>query len=297
MAVGPRRVRLDVSYGGQAVIEGVMMRGPRRIAVAVRSPDQQVIVRKEEFLSWGERLPFLRLPFLRGVVSLIESLKIGLDALTFSANAAAPEEEQMTPGQMTGTLFFSAAVAIIFFVVLPTLAVDYLKLAGLNPFMLNLSEGLLRIMILLGYIWSISLMPDIRRVLEYHGAEHKVINAYEAGEALTVDNARAQSRFHPRCGTSFLLFVAIVAILLFVLFGWPSFWERLLIRLALLPVVAGVAYEFIRLSGRSNAAWLKPFILPGIWLQSLTTREPDDDQLEVAIRALKETMQENAGTA
>lgn len=287
---GPQRVRLDVSYGGQAVIEGVMIRGPRTVAVAVRSPDNQVIVRKEEFLSWGEQIPILRLPFLRGVVSLVESLKIGIEALTFSANASAPEEEQLTPGQMTGTMLFSAIIAIVFFLILPTSAVGWLGRFGLSPVLLNLIEGFIRIGILLGYIYAISLMPDIRRVLEYHGAEHKVINAYEANEELTVSNARAQSRFHPRCGTSFLLFVAVVSILLFVLFGWPTFWWRIAIRLALLPLVAGISYEIIRLSGRSNAAWLKPFILPGIWLQSLTTREPDDDQLEVAVRALKETM-------
>ncbi len=282
-------------YGGQAVIEGVMMRGPRRVAVAVRRPDGSVFVSGRDVIPWGERWPLLKLPVVRGAVAVVEALVLGLDALMFSANQAAEEEEeQLTKGEMTITMVVAAAAAVIIFVLLPTWAVRFAEPLLHSSFARNLLEGVLRLLILGGYLAGISLMPDIQRVLQYHGAEHKVIHAWEAGDDLTVENARRYSTLHPRCGTSFLLFLALISIVVFALTGWPNVWERLAVRLGFFPVVAGVAYEVIRFSGRlsrgGSPAWLLPFILPGLWFQKMTTREPDDAQLEVAIAALRATL-------
>lgn len=286
------------TYGGQAVIEGVMMRGPRRMAVAVRRPDQTIAVRDTEVVPWSARWPFLKWPVVRGAVGVIEALALGLDALMYSANQVAEtEEEQLTSGQMTLSMVMAVFLAVGIFVVLPTWAIHFLEPMITSSFMLNLVEGALRFVILTLYIMSISLMPDIRRVLQYHGAEHKVIHTIEAGQALTVDNARRFPTLHPRCGTSFLLFLALISVFVFAFTGWPNIWERLLVRLGFFPLVAGLAYEVIRLSGRAFrgecALWLKPFIAPGLWFQKLTTREPDDSQLEVAIVALEAAMEVN----
>lgn len=283
------------NYGGQAVIEGVMMRGPRKMAVAVRRPDNSIVVRREEVVAWGERWRILKFPFVRGVATVIEALVLGINALMYSANQAIEEEEErLTKGQMSLTLVVSAVLAIGLFVVLPTWLIHYLESTVRDSFGLNLLEGLLRLGILTGYIVGISLLPDIRRVLQYHGAEHKVIHAWEAGDELTVENARRYSTLHPRCGTSFLLLLALISVFLFAFTGWPSLWERLAVRLGFFPLVAGLAYEVIRLAGRRGRggcpAWLRPLIAPGLWFQTMTTREPDDSQLEVAIAALEATL-------
>ncbi len=282
--------------GGQAVIEGVMMRGPRRTAVAVRRPDNSIVVRQQEAVPWGERWPILKLPFVRGTVAVAEALALGIDALMYSANQAVEDEgEQLTRGQMSLTMAVSVVLAVGLFVVLPTWLIHYLESAVKASFTLNLLEGLVRLGILAAYIVGISLLPDIRRVLQYHGAEHKVIHAWEAGDDLTVERARRYSTLHPRCGTSFLLLLALISVFLFAFTGWPNLWERLAVRLGFFPVVAGLAYEAIRLAGRRSRGgcpvWLRPFIAPGLWFQKLTTREPDDGQLEVAIAALEATLE------
>lgn len=290
------------TIGGQAVIEGVMMRGPVYLATAVRRPDGGIEVRKEPFSSVVERYPLLKLPFVRGTVALLESLVYGLQALSFSAQAAGEEEEQLSTRELVLTMIFSFTLAIGLFVVLPTFAARYLHAAVTEPVWLNLLEGALRLVLFLGYVAAISSMKDIQRVFQYHGAEHKTIYAYEAGEELTVANVRRHSTLHPRCGTNFLLIVMVVSILLFAFLGWPDLWLRIVSRIVLLPVVAGIAYEIIRYAGRhvGESAWVRLVVLPGMWLQKLTTREPDDAQIEVAITALQAVLpaqEQSAGEA
>ena len=255
--------------GGQAVIEGVMMRGPEYLATAVRTPSGDITVQKDRVRSVTERYPLLKKPFIRGSVALGESLFYGMKSLSFSARASGEEEEQMTNSQIAATMLFSCVVAIVFFVALPTFAAKYLLGSVTSPVMLNICEGLLR------------------RVFEYHGAEHKTIWAYEKGLPLTVENVRPQVRLHPRCGTNFLLIVMVVSIFVFAFLGWPSIAERIVSRVILMPVVAGIAYEIIRLAGRTTNHVVQTLIKPGLWLQYLTTREPHDDQIEVAIKALE----------
>lgn len=272
--------------GGQAVIEGVMMRGPEVIATAVREPSGNITIQQERLSSIADRYPILKKPMIRGVISLGESLIYGLKALSFSAQAAGEEEETLSTKEIALTMIFSLGLAILLFVIIPTYAAKYIHSAVTDSRILNTFEGILRLVIFFLYIWGISLMKDIQRVFQYHGAEHKTIHAYEAGEELTVENIRKYSRLHPRCGTNFLLIVMVVSIIMFAFLGWPDLWLRILSRVVLLPVVAGIAYEIIRFAGRSKARWVACAITPGLWLQQLTTREPSDDQIEVAIAAL-----------
>lgn len=278
--------------GGQAVIEGVMMRYREKMAIAVRKPDKQIFLHQEALRPAGTRYPALRLPVLRGMVAFVEALVLGVRALTISASqAAADEEEELTAWQLALTVAFAMALAISLFFLLPTVIVRLLAGPGPGtPLLLNLLEGGIRISIFLGYVYLISRLKDIERVFQYHGAEHKAIFCFEAGESLTVDNARAFSAVHPRCGTSFLLLVMAVSILLFSFFGWPDLVQRLLLRLTMLPLVAGIAYELIQLAGRYRIFCY--LTAPGLWLQRLTTREPDDQQLEVALRALQSVVAE-----
>ena len=256
--------------GGQAVIEGVMMRGPVSIATAVRTPSGEITVKKDAVHSITERYPILKKPFLRGSVALCESLVYGMKSLSYSAQAAGEEDEQLSNTQMALTM----AVSVV--------------LAGVadSAFRLNVVEGVLRLAIFLLYIWGISLTSDIRRVFEYHGAEHKTIWTYESGEELTVENVKRHSRLHPRCGTNFLLIVMVVSIFVFAFLGWPNLVERIASRVLLMPVVAGISYEMIRLAGRTQNPVIQALFRPGLWLQYLTTREPHADQIEVAIEAL-----------
>lgn len=273
--------------GGQAVIEGVMMRGPEFIATAVREPSGNIIVQKERLTSITDRYPILKKPMIRGVVALAESLIYGMKALSFSAQAAGEEEEEtLSNKEIAMTMLFSLGLAIVLFVIIPTYAAKYIHSSVTDSRLLNTFEGILRLVIFFLYVWGISLMKDIQRVFQYHGAEHKTIHAYEAGEELTVENIRKYSCLHPRCGTNFLLIVMVVSIVMFAFLGWPDLWLRILSRIILLPVVAGIAYEIIRFAGRSKAKWVACAITPGLWLQKLTTREPSDDQIEVAIAAL-----------
>lgn len=281
---------MSLKVGGQAVIEGVMMRYSNQLAIAVRKPDRQIFVHLETLTPAGKKYPVLKLPVLRGMVAFVEALVIGTRALTISANQALEEEEEELSGwQLTFTIVVAMVLGISLFFFLPTVLVRVLAgNVAARPIYLNLLEGAIRIAIFIGYIILVSRMKDIQRVFEYHGAEHKAIACYEAEEALSVANARKHKAVHPRCGTSFLLLVMAISILLFSFFGWPGLWQRLLLRLALLPVIAGLSYELIQLAGRYRAFCY--LTAPGLWLQRLTTREPDDRQIEVAIRALQSVL-------
>jgi uncharacterized protein YqhQ len=275
-------------YGGQAVIEGVMMRGPKEMAVAVRKQAGDIVIDTKPINSLAQKYPFLKWPLLRGVLALFEAMVIGVKVLTYSANMAFDEEEETLSGrEIAFTVFLAVGLAVLLFVIIPAAAAFFLK-AYVNTFWQNILEGVLRIAIFLGYVLAIGRMSDVQRVFQYHGAEHKVIHAYEAGEKLTVDNARKYTTLHPRCGTSFMLVVLVLTIFLFSFLHTPDILSRIASRLLLLPVVAGLGYEFIKWSGKyACRSWVKAIIAPGLWLQKLTTREPDDSQLEVAICALE----------
>ena len=280
--------RIKKFVGGQAVIEGVMMRGPGVTATAVREPAGTIVVQKEPTKSIADTYPILKKPFLRGCVALYESLVIGMKALSFSAKAAGDEEEEMSNSEIAITMVISTIFAIAVFLALPTFIVKFISGIQDNHIVLNLIEGVIRLVLFLLYIWGIGLTKDIQRVFQYHGAEHKTIHTYELDLPLTVENVRQQSRLHARCGTNFLLIVMVVSIFVFAFLGWPNLLERILSRVLLMPVVAGIAYEVIRLAGRSEHSFVKAIIKPGLVLQYMTTREPEDDQIEVAIRALEE---------
>ena len=276
------------SYGGQAVIEGVMMRGRNNLAVAVRRSDG-IVLHEEKLQPWAQRYPILGVPLARGSVALIESLIMGVRALSFSASQFAEEEEaELTTKDMILTIGFAVLLTVGLFIALPAYMVRLVQAQISSNVLLNIVEGLIKIGFFLLYILGISAMEDIRRVFEYHGAEHKAINCYEAGEPLTVENVAKYTTVHRRCGTNFLLIVFFTSIFVFSFFGRPPFLQRVLLHIALLPVVAGIAYELIRLAGRPNRPWwVEVIAAPGLLLQKLTTREPDADQIEVAIKALQ----------
>lgn len=281
-------------YGGQAVIEGVMMRGPDTRAVAVRRPDQTIVVDEKTIGSLTRRFPVLKAPLVRGVVVLIEALVLGIEALTFSANQAlGEEEEKLAPWEIFVTMGFALAMAILLFVFLPVAAAHLLNRVAPGPFLQNLIEGLFRIAIFLAYVVAIGRMADIKRVFQYHGAEHKVINAYEAGDRLEVERIQRYSTLHPRCGTSFLLIVLLISIMLFSLLGEQVLWWRILSRVLLLPVVAGISYELLKISGKNYSLPLcRVLVAPGLWVQKLTTGPPDDGQVEVALAAFEAVAKE-----
>lgn len=344
----------QIIVGGQAVIEGVMMRAPHSYAVAVRRPDGQIVARSERLPVLAEKYPLLKLPVLRGSAVLIHSMILGIKALNFSANvvfheggketenaveAAAlpsgvfatsapvavatevkPAVEARSAAGAIGSIIFALFFNVLLFIVLPLLLTNILFVylgggtinasspsgtwyadawawirAGLHPIRpsvaFNLVDGLIRMAFFLIMITSFSLLRDIRRVFEYHGAEHKVVYTWEADEELTVENARTKRRQHPRCGTSFLMVVMLVSIVAFSVVKFDSLFLNFLVRLMLIPVVAGVSYEIIRASAKTSAQWFFSVITrPGLWLQNITTKEPDDSQLEVAIYALKESL-------
>ncbi|MGB9791623.1 MAG: DUF1385 domain-containing protein [Thermacetogeniaceae bacterium] len=277
-------------YGGQAVIEGVMMRGPRSVATAVRV-GEEIVVEETELTPWSERHPVLRWPLLRGVVVLIESLVLGIRALNLSAALVSGEGEE-DAGLSSLAIGFTVFLALLFGIVLFVLIPAWLgHLAGkwVGVWGQNLVEGVSRLGIFLAYLLGIRCFKDIRRVFQYHGAEHKVINAYEDGAELTVSEVAKRSTAHPSCGTSFLLVVLVVSIVVFAMLGDGPWWWKFGGRILLLPLVAGVGYEFIRFSRRHRraVAWL---ITPGLWLQRLTTGEPDEEMIEVAIAAFKRVL-------
>ena len=276
------------NVGGQAVIEGVMMRGKTHVAVAVRQPDGEISVDVRPVNSISDRYPILKKPFLRGVVSLVESLVMGMKALAYSAQVSGDEDEKLDSKEMALTIAVSAGLAILLFIVIPTWSMRFLTSITQDHMALNLAEGVLRMAIFLAYIAAISSMNDIQRVFQYHGAEHKTIYTYEAGLPLKVENVRPFSTLHPRCGTNFLMIVMLISMFIFTFLGWPSLLERIASRIILMPVIAGVSYELIRYAGaHTDNPLVRIAITPGLLLQKLTTRQPDDSQIEVAIASLK----------
>jgi uncharacterized protein YqhQ len=277
-----------ISYGGQAVIEGVMMRGQKAFAIAMRAPDGKIVVHKED-LAKVYRSRITKIPFLRGMILLWDALGLGMRALTLSANTQTGEDEKLEGPALYLTLTVSLAIGIGVFFLLPAgvggLAEKYL---GWSPFLNNLLEGILRLLLLIGYIWAIGFMPDVKRLFGYHGAEHKTINAYEAGAELTPENVAKYPLEHARCGTAFLLTLVLISILVFTFLGpLPMFW-RLASRVLLIPVLAGIAVEYIRWTANHlNSPIVRIMIKPNLALQSLTTREPDRSMLEVAIESFK----------
>jgi uncharacterized protein YqhQ len=284
------------NIGGQAVLEGVMMRGPRNWAVAVRKPDGEIAHVSKQIDPLAARHWALRLPIVRGVVALGESLAIGFRALSVSANYAAQEEaegdgEPAEIGRWALAFAFLVAIgfAVMIFKVGPALLTDLLPISNGSWFVLV--EGLVRVTVFVLYLVILSFIPSLRRVFQYHAAEHKAINAYEAGEDLTPEVTQRYSLIHPRCGTAFLLWVMVVSVFVYALLGRPIWYWLIISRIVLLPVIAGVAYELIRFAGRhSSNRILMALLAPGLWLQRLTTREPSLDQLEVSIRALREVL-------
>jgi len=286
---------LDLAVGGQALIEGVMMRSPKYLAMAVRTPDGRIVIRKKIFNSVVRKLKFLNIPVLRGGVHLIETMGLGIDALMFSADQAISEERVDNKKtslkdtlMMWGTVAFSFVLSLGLFFYVPILLTDLVVPAGEGSVTWNVVDGIIRVAMFVLYLFGISKFPDMARVFEYHGSEHKSIHAFENGRTLDADGARDYTTLHPRCGTSFLFFVMLISIVVFSFLGRPEDIPDRLQRLAFVPVIGGLAYEAIKLSGKYGKAWfLKPVIWPGLMMQKITTSEPDDDQLTVAMAALK----------
>ena len=297
---GALMAQKDAPVGGQAVLEGVMMRGVSTWAVAVRKESGEIDVQSFPLVSWTKRHRALRWPIIRGVVALVESLKIGFNALNISANAQLPEDEEPISGAMwVGTMIVSLLFAVGLFFLVPAGLTNIFSDQIPNSVVFVIIEKLIRISIFLAYLFLISRMPDLQRVFQYHGAEHKTISCYEANEPLTPENAQRYSRFHPRCGTSFLLLVMIVAIVVFAPLGkldWPALFIS---RILGIPIVAGLAFELIKWFGKNRTKrWARVLMWPGIQLQRLTTREPDLAELAVAIAALEAVLAvENPRTA
>ena len=295
------------SIGGQALIEGILMRGPKDVAVAVRNPDKKIILKKNRLNTLGMRYKLFRLPFVRGIVGLIEAMVFGIKALMYSAEFYKEDLEEKREGflekifkdkaqdvEIILTLLLSLLLTIGFFILLPNFLTNLFKSRIRTSFLLNLLEGGVRIFIFFIYIILVSRMEDVSRVFEYHGAEHKTIHCYEGGDDLTVENVKKYPILHPRCGTSFLFMVMIVSILVLSFFGWPNPLQRILIRLIMLPVIAGISYEINRLIGKSNSPIAYYLSYPGLMIQKIaTTKEPDGEQIEVAIEALKAVLPNN----
>ena len=285
--------------GGQAVMEGVMMKNQEKYAVAVRKPDQEIEIKVSEYKGIVQNKKIRNLPIVRGVLSFIESLYLGMSTLTYSASFFEEEEDGKAPKEKTkkeekkdavimgGTVAFSIVLALAIFFVLPYYLSGIFDRMIDSSAVLALVEGLIRLAIFIGYIALISLMPDIKRVFMYHGAEHKCINCIEHGMELNVENVRKSSKQHKRCGTSFLLIVMLISIFFFMFIQVDSRVLRLVLRLVLIPVIAGVSYEFIRLAGRYDNWFVNAVSQPGLWMQRLTTKEPDDEMIEVGIASVE----------
>ncbi len=298
MPDGALVAKRDAPVGGQAVLEGVMMRGVSTWAVAVRNPEGQIEISSEGLVPWAKRHRLWRVPVLRGVVALGESLKIGFRALAISANAQMEEDEHGEKEEIGGfiwgaTIVLSMALAIGLFFVVPVGLTSLIKDQLGSPLLFWLIEGLLRTAIFIGYIAAISRLPDLRRVFEYHGAEHKTISCYEAEDELVPARAKLYSRLHPRCGTSFLLIVMVLAIFVFAPIGLPAWYWLLASRILGIPLIAGLSYEVIKWAGKNRRKrWVRAVMWPGLMLQNLTTREPDEEQLAVAIASLEKVLAE-----
>ncbi|MCI5805385.1 MAG: DUF1385 domain-containing protein [Clostridium sp.] len=285
------------TLGGQAVIEGVMMKGPDSYSVAVRKPDKKIEVKLHKYESFGDRHKFAKLPFIRGVVSFVESLVVGMKTLSYSSSFYDEDEVETKADRLFKDIFkekaesvilgftilLSVVVAVALFMLLPAAIAEILGKWISSHVLVAVIEGIIRLLIFLIYVVLISQMEDIKRVFMYHGAEHKTINCYESGDDLTPENVAKHSRYHKRCGTSFLFIVMIVSIFVFMFITAKQMWLRFLLRLVLIPVVAGISYEFIRLAGRSENPVVNALSKPGLWVQKLTTKEPEEEMIQVAI--------------
>lgn len=288
--------------GGQAVMEGVMMRGTKGIAVAVRKDDGEIVVKSDNKKPFLKRHPKLNIPFIRGIFVLIDSLKVGTDALNYSASIFTEVDEEpskfekwldkVSKGKANDviigiTMCISLLLSVVIFVGIPTVITSLFKRFGVPSVGLNFIEAILRIVILVFYMYIIGKMSDIERVFQYHGAEHKTIFCYEAEEELTVENVKKFNRFHPRCGTNFMFLIMFISVFVFSFTGWGNLPQRLILRIAMIPVISGITYEILKWLGKNNGKLSKAIAKPGMVLQVLTTREPDDSQIEVAIASLK----------
>lgn len=303
------------SIGGQALIEGIMMRGPKRSVMAVRKKDGTIDISERKVSSLKDKYPIFKLPLIRGVVGFIESMTVGYKAMMDSAEISgyldedeikAEEEKKKQSGTLMAVITIIASVLAVIisiglFIYLPSLAfkgVNYLVGGVLSPVQ-SLFEGILKIIIFLGYMIAVSYMKDIKRVFQYHGAEHKTIFCYEAGEELTVENVRTKGRFHPRCGTSFMILMLIVSIfitfILDAILPWLKgvLWARTIIKLLLIPLICGIGYELIKVCGKYDNIVTRIVAAPGLWIQRITVKEPDDSMIEIAIAAMKEVIPEN----
>ena len=289
-----------VLYGGQAVIEGVMIRGQTRAALAVRRPDGIIVRRSIPLESWANST-LRNIPLLRGVLVLLETLLVGMKSLTISANEAAADEnpdedQQLSSVAMAMLLTVSLVLGVVIFFLIPVFVSRLVDNAGANDFIANLVEGGIRLGLFIGYVWVIGKMNDIKRVFGYHGAEHMVVHANEAGEPLTIQSVRRFPPAHPRCGTSFLMTVVLVSIIMFMFFPREPFWFLVVSRIVLVPIIAGISYEFIRFAGtHQNSIWIRMISSPNILLQDLTTRQPDEGMMEVAITAIEYAIEMDKG--
>ncbi len=307
----------DTPVGGQAVIEGVMMRAPKRITTAVRKPDREILIKSDPYIAFSQRYKVLNIPILRGAATFFEMLFIGIRALNFSADVALVEQEKAEKGvdwerpqgqkikdglMLAGSIVLAFAVAIVIFFALPLFLTEVIGLSK-NALPFNMVAGTIRVSFFLAYLLAISQWKEIRRIFEYHGAEHKSVNAFESGEELSIENLHKYSTYHPRCGTSFLLIVVMLAIFLFAVADTiveinighrPTLLQRFITHFSLLPLLGGISFELLKLTGKKrNNRYMQWLAAPGLWLQKITTKEPDDAQLEVAIVALKSALEES----
>jgi uncharacterized protein YqhQ len=287
--------RQDHFYGGQAVVEGVMMRGRDVWAVAVRTPDRGIHIESHPIDSIARRHPVLAKPLLRGVIALGQALAIGFRALTISARESAPEDEQLSSGQMAFSMVLAVVLFVGLFIVVPAVAFRWVGGHVESSILVNAGEGVFRVALFLGYLMLIGRAKEIRRVFAYHGAEHKTIAAYEHDEGLTPENVDRYSTLHVRCGTNFLLLVMVITIFVFALFGNPGLWWRIGSRIVAIPIIAGLAFEMLRLGARfPRSRVIHALMVPGLWLQKITTRPPDRGQIEVAIASFNEVLRREA---
>ena len=307
----------NISVGGQAVIEGIMMRTPKSIATALRKPNREILIKRDPYIGLSKRYKILNIPILRGAVTFFEMLFIGIRALNFSADVALVEQEKAQKGvawerpqgkkitdwlMLVGIIVLAFALAIAIFFALPLFLTEVTGLSK-NALSFNIAAGIIRVSFFFAYLLAISQWKEIRRIFEYHGAEHKSINAFESGEELSVENLRKYSTHHPRCGTSFLLIVVVLAICLFavadtiveIMIGHrPTVLQRFITHFSLLPLLGGISYELLKLSDKKrDNRFLRWLMAPGLWLQKITTKDPDDAQIEVAIEALKSALEES----
>lgn len=288
------------AIGGQALIEGIMMKNRDQYATAVRKPDGEIDIQVTDYVSFSERHHLNNIPIVRGVFAFIESMYIGIKTLTYSSKFYDEEEEDTAKESEASdkgenlliviTLFFSLAISLLLFMVLPNLITNFLRHYTKNEFLFAVVEGVIRLTIFLLYVFFISLTEDIKRVFMYHGAEHKAINCLEQGDPLTPENVLKHSRLHKRCGTSFMLIVMVISIIFFMFIRIDDKVLRLVVRLLLIPVISGISYEFIRLAGKSESKLVHWLSVPGMWMQKLTTREPDEQMAEVAIASVEAVM-------